>query len=703
MFADFGYGVMILTFVLALYSIGAAVLGHVRKSQKLVESARLAMLLTFPMITLGALSLIYLLVTDQYGVSFVYQVTSSSMPFYLKITALWGGQAGSLVLWSWLMSTFAAAVTLRKWDRDREFLPWVIVVCSVTLAFFIGLVVFFENPFARYWQTMSGEVVTAMFQPASSTLFTPQDGNGLNPLLRHPGMIIHPPMLYLGFVSFVIPFAFAIAALVTGRTDDRWIRLTRRWTLVAWLFLSCGLVLGSRWAYDVLGWGGFWGWDAVEVAAFMPWLAGTAFLHSVMIQEKRGMLKHWNMILIIMTYALVIVGTFLTRSGVLSSVHAFAQSAIGPSFFIFIGLTLVSSFALLIHRWADLKSEAQMTSLLSREALFLLNNLLFMCILGICFLGVVFPLLTEASGIIGQNFPTLASTFTGQKVTVGPEWYKSTTGPLFAALVLLMGIAPLSAWGHSTAKTLGSAVWKPLLVALAIMLVIIFNIGFKNPYALIGFFVVFTSASITLYEFWRAARARSKAQQENLFVALWRLFGRNRRRYGGYLIHLSIVLMAIGIIGIDMFQTQTQRSLAVGQGVELDGYTVRYDSLAQFPYEDGRYVTRAVISVLKDGVLLEELYPRVDTYPSGETMTIPGLRSTLVDDLYIVLVNWEGVTPQVAPFKIYHNPLVNWLWIGALLLILGSSIAAWPDQDPEYVPARVRRRKQAIYQPGSAD
>lgn len=703
MIADFGYGVLVLTFVLALYSITAAVSGYMVKSQKLVESARLGMLLTFPMITLAALTLIYLLVTDQYNVSFVYEVTSRSMPFYLKITALWGGQSGSLVLWSWLMSTFAAAVTLRKWDRDREFLPWVIVVCSVTLAFFLGLIIFSENPFARYWQTASGDVVTFMFQPAGAILFTPPDGNGLNPLLRHPGMIIHPPMLYLGFVSFVIPFAFAIAALVTGRTDDRWIRLTRRWTLVAWVFLSIGLVLGSRWAYDVLGWGGFWGWDAVEVAAFMPWLAGTAFLHSVMIQEKRGMLKHWNMILIILTYSLVIVGTFLTRSGVLSSVHAFAQSAIGPAFFIFIGLTLIGSFALLSHRWADLKSEAQMTSVLSREALFLLNNLLFMCILGICFLGVVFPLLTEASGIIGQTFPALANTFTGQKITVGPSWYMSTTGPLFAALVLLMGIAPLSAWGHSTARTLGLAVWKPLLVALAVMVVIIFNIGFNNPYALIGFFVVATSASITLYEFWRATRARSKTQKENLFVALWRLFGRNRRRYGGYLIHLSIVLMAIGIIGIDMFQTQTQRSLAVGQSIQLDGYTVRYDSLAQFPYADGRYVTRAVVSVFKDGVLLDELYPRVDTYPSGETMTIPGLRSTLVDDLYIVLVNWEGVTSQVAPFKIYHNPLVNWLWIGALLLILGSSIAAWPDQDPDYVPARLRGRKQAVYQPGSAD
>ena len=289
-----------------------------------------------------------------------------------------------------------------------------------------------------------------MFQPAGTTLASMRDGHGLNPLLRHPGMIIHPPMLYLGFVSFVIPFAFAIAALVTGRTDDRWIRLTRRWTLVAWLFLSLGLLLGGRWAYDVLGWGGYWGWDPVEIAAFMPWLTGTAFLHSVMIQEKRGMLKHWNMVLIILTYCLVIFGTFLTRSGVLSSVHAFAQSAIGPLFFGFIGLTFIISLTLLLQRWDSLKSEAQMTSMLSREALFLLNNLLFMSILVVCFWGVIFPLISEL--------------FTGQKVTVGPPFYERATGPLFAGLLLLMGIAPLSAWRHSTAKTLGRAMWKPFIV-----------------------------------------------------------------------------------------------------------------------------------------------------------------------------------------------------------------------------------------------
>ena len=451
------------------------------------------MLLTFPLITLSVLSLIYLLVTGDYQVEYVSSVTSNSMPIYLRITALWGGQSGSLLFWSWLLSAFATAVTLRKWERDREFLPWVIVVSLVTLLFFLIMIVFYENPFARIWHLPGGDFTVAMLKPAGAVLAAMRDGRGLNPLLRHPGMVIHPPMLYLGFVSFVIPFAFAIAALVTGRTDDRWIRITRRWTLIAWLFLSLGLILGGRWAYDVLGWGGYWGWDPVEIAAFMPWLTGTAFLHSVMIQEKRGMLKRWNMVLIILTYSLVIFGTFLTRSGVLSSVHAFAQSAIGPLFFGFIGLTFIVSMFLLQKRWGDLKSETQMTSMLSREALFLLNNLLFMGILVVCFWGVIFPIISEL--------------VTGQKITVGPPFYERATAPLFAGLVLLMGIAPLAAWRHSTAKTLGRALWKPFIFSLVLGLGLPLLLGVYHWAALLGFWLCAFVGTVTLYEFWRGAHS----------------------------------------------------------------------------------------------------------------------------------------------------------------------------------------------------
>ena len=672
MIADFGFGVLVVTFLVTLYSVFAAVYGESKKSPALVESARRAMLLTWPLLTLTAGILIYLLVNDHYEVQFVYEVTSRSMPTYLKVTAWWGGQAGSLLFWSWLMSAFASLVTIRKWDRDREFLPWVIVVASVTMAFFIGMNVFFENPFAQLYQTFDG-INPYTFKPADSILFTPQDGQGLNPLLRHPGMVIHPPMLYLGFVSFVIPYAFALAALITGRTDDRWIRITRRWTLWAWLFLSAGLVLGGRWAYDVLGWGGYWGWDPVEIAAFMPWLTGTAFLHSVMIQEKRGMFKQWNMLLIILTYDLVIFGTFLTRSGVLSSVHAFAQSAIGPLFFAFIGLTLITSVALLIHRWESLKSETQMTSLLSREALFLLNNLLFISILVVCFWGVIYPLISEL--------------FTGQKVTVGPPFYERATSPLFAALMLLMGVAPLSAWGSSTVKTLGRAIWKPAVAALAITVVTFFTYT-QNIIALVGFFLVALVIFVTLYEYWRGASARMKSQDENIFAAFWNLTGRNRRRYGGYIIHISMMLMAIGILGIEIFQVETQGTIAIGDSLELSGYTIKYREVASWDNPGaGVNYTRAVVEIYDvNGKYLGNLAPRKDFYfDSQQPMTIPGQLASLKDEVYVLLVDWEPINQASTTFKIFVNPLVNWLWIGSLLFLVGVIIAAWPEKDPERV------------------
>lgn len=677
MLINFGYGAILITFLVSLYGLGAAAYGAKKNLHAWVESARLATLLTFPLLTISSLIIIYLLMNGHYEVEFVSSVTSNSMPTYLRVTALWGGQSGSLLFWSWLLSAFTSAVTLRKWDRDREFLPWVIVVSLFTLAFFLFLVIFFENPFSRIWRLPNGAFEVAMFRPVGGVIFNPGDGQGLNPLLRHPGMIIHPPMLYLGFVSFVIPFAFAIAALITGRTDDRWIRMTRRWTLIAWLFLSLGLILGGRWAYDVLGWGGYWGWDPVEIAAFMPWLTGTAFLHSVMIEEKRGMLKHWNMVLIILTYALVIFGTFLTRSGVLSSVHAFAQSAIGPLFFGFIGLTFVISLMLMLRRWDEFKSEDQLTSMLSREALFLLNNLLFIGILVVCFWGVIFPLISEL--------------VTGQKVTVGPPFYERATGPLFAGLLLLMGVAPLAAWRHSTAKTLGKAIWKPGLFSL-LGLIIPFALGIRQWAALLGFWLSAFVTAVTLYEFWRGAQARSRRMNENLIQALWNLAGRNRRRYGGYIIHLGVVLMALGIIGIEIFQVETQGTIPQGGDITLGEYRMTYDSLAIFNTDDGRNVARAEISVFRNEKFVGKLYPRRDYYyESQQPMTIPGVRSTWEDDFYVILVDWLPVSTQGATFKVYRNPLVNWMWVGGIVFILGTLVAAWPDKDPELVPARKRR------------
>jgi cytochrome c-type biogenesis protein CcmF len=802
MLAEFGFGILVFTFALALYSACAAVYGYFKKSLRWVESSRRAMQLTFPLITLAAGTLIYLLCNGHYELQYVYSVTSNDMPLYLKITALWGGQAGSLLFWSWLLSAFTSAVTFRKWERDREFLPWVMVVTSITVAFFLAMNIFFkdENPFARLWQTMDGNVIVSMFQPAGTFAVSIQNGQGLNPLLRHPGMVIHPPMLYLGFVSFVIPYAFAMAALITGRTDDRWIRITRRWTLWAWLFLSCGLVLGMRWAYDVLGWGGYWGWDPVEIAALLPWLVGTPFLHTVVIQEKRGMFKQLNMVLITLTYVLIIFGTFLTRSGVLSSVHAFAQSAIGPMFFGFIAISLFISIALLIHRWNDLRDETSLgkVSMLSREALFLLMALLFGAFFIVCFWGILFPLISEI--------------VTGQKITVGPPFYRPAVAPIMGALIVLMGIAPLSSWTYGTIKTIGRAAWKTAIPA-AVVPVILFAAGMKNIVALIGFTLIAFTVFVTLYELWRGVRGRQKLQKAQVMngqpasvissrqqldykTALWIVFliggvniilglvnivlksdygwekytgsyqlifgvvfvvlgffvsrksttalvlalmiyavgglvalfqfimqgnilaisviltriiliiflirgisvvkvlnssdfsaslidliSRNRRRYGGYIIHISMVLMAIGILGIEVFQTTTQKTLATGESLELSGYTMRFDSLAQFPTADSRWVTRAEVSILKNGQLVDVLHPRYDLYPDGQPMTIPGVRSTLADDFYVVLVNWEAISPQAAPFKVYHNPLVMWLWIGSIIFIVGTLVAAWPSKE----------------------
>jgi cytochrome c-type biogenesis protein CcmF len=680
MIINLGFGALVIAFILSLYGIFAAIYGVQTKKTAWTESARLATLLIFVLISISALSIIYSLATSHYELDYVSSVTSNSMPMYLKITAWWGGQAGSLVFWSWLLSIFTAAVMLRNWDRDREFLPWVIVVSLFTLAFFLMLSVFFENPFSRLWALPSGQVVDSMFSPVNARLYTPSDGRGLNPLLRHPGMIIHPPMLYLGFVAFVIPYAFAIAALVTNRTDDRWIRITRRWTLIAWLFLSLGLILGMRWAYDVLGWGGYWGWDPVEISALLPWLTGTAFLHSVMIQEKRGMMKHWNMVLIILTYALVIFGTFLTRSGVLSSVHAFAASAIGPLFFAFIGITFVISLSLLIKRWDSLKSKGHLRSLLSREALFLANNMLFMGVLVVSFWGVIFPLLSELA--------------TGQKVTVGPPFYERANGPIFAALMFLMGIAPLSAWGYSTIKTIERAAWRPFIFSFIAPL-LAFLIGLRNPLALLAFWLCGFVVSVIFYEFWRGTAARHRRAGESIPVALWRLIGRNRRRYGGYIIHLGVVLMAIGIIGIEFFQTETQGTLAIGDQISLAGYDLTFKSLNVFDTSDGRNVARAVITVSKNGRYLGEIYPRRDFYfESQQPMTIPGLHSTMQDDLYVVLVDWEPVSAMGATFKIYHNPLVNWLWLGGFTFFFGTLIAAWPDKEKKRAHSKV---SQASY------
>ncbi len=677
-----GGAALMVAFLLSLFATLASAWGGWKRDFRWVNSARYALGLNVVLLSIASVALLYLLANQRYEVAFVYSVTNSPMPMYLRLTSWWGGQAGSLLFWSWLMSIYAATVAWRDWRRDREFLPWVIMVTALTLGFFLFLTTVLENPFRRLWALPNGEIVEALFPPEGAQLFVPAEGRGLNPLLRHPGMLAHPPALYLGFVGFVIPYAFAMASLITRRTDARWIRLTRRWALVAWLFLSLGLVLGSRWAYDVLGWGGYWGWDPVEIAAFMPWLTGTAFLHSVMIQERRNMLKHWNMALIILTYSLVIFGTFLTRSGVLSSVHAFAQSSIGPAFFIYIGVTFLASTALLLWRWNDLRSPRPIRSMLSREAMFLYVNLIFLSILAICFWGVVYPLISEL--------------IVGEKITMGPPYYERATWPLFAALLLLMGVGPLAAWGRTKVQQLGRALWLPAAVAVVVVAGLAAT-GMRSVGALFGFALVAFAGSVTLLEFWRGARARQRAVGERFPVALVRVIARNPRRYGGYVIHLGVVFMALGIIGIEFLQYETQRTLKAGERIQIREYTVEYVDLQVFNTRDGRQVARAILNVYKDGEFVGTIHPRQDYYIlEQQPMTIPGVYGTWEEDLYALLIFWRPITTEGATFRFYHNPLIRWLWFGAWVFVVGTLIALWPHPEPERVRATVPQGVRAV-------
>ncbi|GAB4568904.1 MAG: heme lyase CcmF/NrfE family subunit [Anaerolineae bacterium] len=680
MLAELGIITTAVALVLAWYAVLASLWGAQRRSERWVLSARNAGLLTWPLLTIASVAMIISQVNGDFQIEYVWATTERSSELFYKLTALWGGQAGSLLFWSWLMSTFAAGALLLNWRSERRLMPYFITFTMGTLGFFLILNVIVENPFIRLWQDSSGQVVTALFQPPGTFPAIPQDGRGLNVLLRHPGMVIHPPTLYLGYVGMVIPWAFAMAALASGELSTHWIRASRRWTLVAWLFLSLGLILGGRWAYDVLGWGGYWGWDPVENAALLPWLTGTAFLHSVMIQEKRGMLKVWNMALVIITFLLVILGTFSTRSGIVSSVHSFAQSPIGPPMFAFLVVSVGISVGLWLYRWqrGELASEHELESWLSRESLFILNNLVFIAITVAVFWGSYAPIFTEL--------------FMGEKITLGPPYFNSVTGPLFGVMYVLMGVAPLSAWGRTSTERLGRAMLFPLLatVGLVILLVVF---GMRHWMAILAFALAGFAGFVTLYEIYRGVKARAK--REPALVAAWKLFGRNRRRYGGYIIHLGVVVIGIGVIGSTLFQQETQRTLAEGESLTLGRYTMVYDRLSRAMATDGRVMTIAEVDVYDGSRLVATLRPRQDYYPEAQdmnTMTIAGSYSTLENDFYVLLVAWEEISQAGATFKVYLNPLVNLVWWGGLVLMLGTAIAAWPEPDPTRATAKVRRR-----------
>jgi cytochrome c-type biogenesis protein CcmF len=663
MLPDFGYATLVVAFLLAIYASVAAFYGGRQKDHRWVESSRNAIVAILPLVTLACVLLIYALVKGDFSIDYVARVSSRAMPTYLKVTALWGGQAGSLLFWNFLLAVFTSAAMLRQWDRQRPLMPYVLAVSAITQVFFLFISIFVENPFTRL-------------------AIIPLDGQGLNPLLRHPGMIIHPPLLYLGFTGLTIPYAFAMAALISGKLDDGWIRATRRWTLVAWLFLSLGLILGGRWAYDVLGWGGYWAWDPVENASFMPWLAATAFLHSVMIQEKRGMFRMWNMFLIILTYLLMILGTFIVRSGVISSVHSFAQSAIGPLFFGFVTLMLLFSLYWMTRRWNELSSKNQLESFLSREAAFLLNNFLILAILFATFWGTVFPILSEL--------------FMDEKMTVGAPFYEQVNGPLFAALLLLMGVAPLTMWYRSSAKRIGMQTRWPALAALIFVGVLFAFFEVRSWGALLGLWIVALAAILTVLEFWRGTQARMK-HGETAWTAFSNLMARDRRRYGGYWIHLGVVVMAFGIIGTEFFQQETQIRLSRGESVSVGNYSMTFNGIRRYAGADDLLITEAEVSAFYNGRLVKNLRPRTELYTrTGQPMTIPAARSTISDDFYVLLINWEETSVNSAVFRIYVNPLINWVWFGTVIFTLGTMVAIWPDPASQTSVAAVRPRRPSL-------
>jgi cytochrome c-type biogenesis protein CcmF len=666
MLAEIGLITIVVTFALSVYATAASAWGGWRARPGWVASARNAVLLVCALLTASVLILVYALVALDFSFAYVADVSSQLMSPFLRVTALWGGQQGSVLFWAWLMSVFVAAVVLRKWERNRELMPYVIATAMLTTAFFVGLVVFITNPFERLWLVPAARDVTvSALAPAGAQPFVAHDGQGLNPLLRHFGMIGHPPTTYLGFTGFVIPFAFAIAALITGKAhEDEWIRTSRRWMLVAWMFLSVGLVLGGRWAYDVLGWGGFWGWDPVENAMLMPWLTATAFLHSVMVTEKRGMLKVWSLVLIILTYALALFGTFITRTGVVSSVHAFTKSALGPTFFAFIALTFLGSLALLFRRLPALKAEHEIESAVSREAVLALQNLLFLGITFAVFWGTLFPLISEA--------------VTGTKITVGPPFFQQATGPQWFALLLLMGLAPLVAWRKQTPRALARSLAAPFAPSLAL------GAGWsylhaEHPGAWIALWMVVFVGLAIVAEFVKGVRARQQAWGENPLQALGRLVARNPRRYGGYLVHLAVVMIALGFIGDVFFKAETQGQIAQNGTLTVGRYSLRFDGLSSYPGEDGREIVEAHTTLLSNGQVVERLHPRRDFFVEQEQpMTIPGVYSTPGEDVYVLLVGWEPIGTRASTFKVYVNPLINWTWAGGVVLVLGILVAVWP-------------------------
>jgi len=591
----------------------------------------------------------YGLLTDQFQIAYIWNSSERSLPTFYKFAAIWGGQAGSLLFWTLLLSLFSTATALTFRTSQRMLMPYVNGTLLASLLFFLILLVFSANPFEQIG-------------------LVPSDGRGLNPLLQNYWMVIHPVMLYLGWVGLSVPFAFAVAALLSKRLDRRWVRTVRRWTLIPWMFLSAGIIMGSQWAYMELGWGGYWAWDPVENASFLPWLTATAFLHSVIIQEQRGILKVWNVTLIWLTFTLVILGTFTTRSGILSSVHSFAQSPVGPYFLVFLAVTTVGFLLLLYQRLPYLQGENEIDSISSREGAFLANNWLFA--------GIAFVVLW------GTFYPMFSEILTGERISVAAPWFNRVAGPLFLLLFVLMGVGPLLGWRRTGAKALRRQFTWPVAAALISIPFLLFTS--RNIFPVIGFAVCIFVAATIVQEFVRGTIARRRSRGEPVASALWGLIRRNGRRYGGYVIHFGIVLIGVAIIGNEFYQSTTHVTLAEGDSVELSGYSLKYVAL-ESKQQSNHTEIRANLQVsdAETGRVLANIFPRRNIYdksPDQPTSEV-GLRMTPAEDVYVILNGWEGDGTS-ATFSIYVNPLTMWMWVGGLLVVLGTVVCVWPHPQP---------------------
>jgi len=658
--SEFGNFCLLLAFCLGLYALLASVLGAVQKQHRIVRSAERAALAACGSIALALSSLVYLLVTSDFSVSHVASASNRALPVYYKIAALWGAHDGSLLLWVFVTSIFSGIVIYQNRFRYRDMMPYVVAVLMVNLSFFLCLNLFLSNPFNQLVQAN-----------ADGTLqkFIPQDGRGLNPLLQYWAMVIHPPILYLGFIGFVVPFAFAFAALVTKQLGDSWIRTIRRWTLVPWMFLGAGLILGGKWAYVEMGWGGYWGWDPVENASLMPWLTGTAFLHSVIVQERKGMLKVWNVFLIMITYLLGVFGTFITRSGVINSVHAFADSSLGPFFLYYMSAVFFVSMYLIIDRLPYLKSERPLDSVLSRESAFLFNNLVLLVACFAVFWGTMFPVLSEW--------------VQGQKMTVGPPFFNNVNIPIGLFLLFLTGVGPLFAWRKTSVESLKKAFFWPVIFSVPFCAALMIA-GMRDFYAVVSFTLCVFVLITVVREFYKGASVRAKNTGESFLSAIVNLTLKNKRRYGGYIVHVAIVVIFVGLTG-NAFNKEVQQKLSKGESMHIGRYMLRMVDYREADTPNYQ-LSEVKLEAYKDGKLIRTMTPEKRLYKAGDqqTTTEVELYSTPKEDLYVV---FSGVANGGKGYEIHAfvNPLVFWVWFGAAIMVFGTLVTLLPDRKGAFV------------------